>query len=85
MKKWTLIFFISFWLLLMIIIPGSYDSRGTAVAWHDYHEAPSETTLKEFQDAKRSDRWHIFVCELVLGGVLVWPVIALVRLSKRES
>ena len=85
MKKWALILFISFWLLVMLTFPGGYDSSKTAVAWHDYHETPNETTLKALQDAKRSERWHIFVCELVLGAVLVWPVIALVRLSNRES
>jgi hypothetical protein len=85
MKKWTLILFISFWIFLMVAVSGDYNSSRTAVAWYRYHTAPSEMTLKEFQDAKRSDRWHILVCELILGGVLVWPVIALIHLSKRES
>jgi len=84
MKKWGLIFFISFWLLVMLVFSGGYDSRETARAWHNYHEAPSDTTLKELQDAKKLDRWHIFVCEMVLGAVLIWPVIALIRHSKRE-
>ena len=69
----------------MIAFSGGYDTRRTAAAWHNYLETPNETTLKELRDAKRSDRWQIFVCELVLGGVLIWPVIALVRLSNKES
>ena len=86
MKKWTLILFVVFWLLLMLAFSGGYDSHKTAVAWHHHHgESPSETTLNELQAAKASDRWHIFAYEMILGTVIIWPVIQLVRLNERES
>jgi hypothetical protein len=85
MKKWSLILFIAFWLLLMLAFSGGYDSHTTAVAWHHHHEARSEMTLKELQAAKRSDRWHILFYEMILGAALIWPVIALIRLSRKES
>ena len=70
---------------MMLLLPGSYDSRKTAVAWGRYHEAPSASTFKELQAAKRSDRWTILVCELVLGGVRVLPVAALIRMERKTS
>ena len=85
MKKWTLILFVVFWLLLMLAFSGGYDSHKTAVAWYHHHESPSETTLNELQAAKWSDRWHIFAYEMILGTALIWPVIQLVRPSKRDS
>ena len=85
MKKWTLILFVVFWLFLMLAFSGGYDSHKTALAVYHHLESPSETTLNELQAAKRSDRWHIFVYEMILAPVLIWPVIQLVRLSKRES
>jgi hypothetical protein len=85
MKKWALIVFISFGIFVMICFPGTYDSRAMAVAWGHYHDAPSDKTRQEIQDARRSDHWHIFVCELVFGAIRVWPVIALIQTSKRTS
>ena len=85
MKKWSLIIFIAFWLFLMLALSGGYDGRRTAAAWRRHYEAPSETTLEEIQAAKRSDRWHIVSCEGILGTVLIWPVIALARLSRRAD
>ncbi len=85
MKKWSLILFIAFWLLLMLAFSGGYDSHSTAVAWRHHHDAPSEATLKELNAAKRSDRWHILGYEVILGTALIWPVIALVRLARKES
>ncbi len=85
MKKWALIVFISCWLWVMLAFSGGYHSHRTAVAWYENYKAPGERTARALQDAKRSDRWHIFLCELVLGAVLVWPVLALVRLDRQES
>lgn len=85
MRRWSLILFMAFWLLLMVAFSGGYDSHSTAVAWRHHHDAPSEAMLKELNTAKWSDRWHILAYEVVLGAVLIWPVIALVRLSRKES
>jgi hypothetical protein len=84
MKKWALILFISCWTLIMVSFSGLYDSQRTARARRQYHDAPSETAGKELQDAKVSDRWHILVYELLLAGVLVWPVAALIRTEWRD-
>jgi hypothetical protein len=84
MKKWVLILLISLWVLFMVAFAGGYDGRKTAVASRNYREAPSEITRSELHAAKRSDRWHILICELVMGALLIWPVISLVRLSNRE-
>jgi hypothetical protein len=83
MRKWALILLIACWALVMVGLPGFYDSRKTALAWRQYHDSPGEATLRQLQDAKRSERWQILVCELILAGVVVWPVLAVIRLDRR--
>jgi hypothetical protein len=82
MKKWTLILVISCLILMMVACPGLYDSHTKAVAFRHYSDAPSDATLRELQDAKKSDRWHILIYELVLGGLLAASSLVLIRVDK---
>jgi hypothetical protein len=82
MKKWALILAISCLILMMIVFPGQYDSHTRAVTFRHYRDAPSDTTLKEFKDAKASDRRHILIYEVVIGGVLAMLWFALIRADK---
>ena|SRR5947209_6364656 len=84
-KKMILIVFISGWAFMMLSFSGLYDNHRTALAWHRYNDAPSETTRREIRDAKSLDRREILLWEVALGTVLIWPVIAVFRLSKKES
>jgi hypothetical protein len=82
MKKWALILAISCLILMMIGLPGLYDSHTRAVTFHHYRDAPSDATMKGFQDAKASDRRHILIDEVVIGGVLAMLWFALIRADK---
>jgi len=68
----------------MLSFSGLYDTRRTALAWHRYHDALSDATWRGIQDAKGLDRREILIWEAVLGTVLIWPVIALARPSKKQ-
>lgn len=70
---------------MMLIFPGLHDTRRMALAVQRYHEAPSDATRAELEDAKRLDRGEILIWEAALGVVLIWPVVALVRLAEKQS
>ena len=82
MKKWALILTASCVILMMVGFPGLYDSRTRAEAFRHYRDDQSETTVKELQDAKASDRQHILIYELVFGGVLTMLWFVLLRTEK---
>ena len=83
-KKPLLILFICGWAFMMLSFSGLYDTRRTALAWHHYHDMRSDATRREIEDAKRLDRREILMWETALGTVLIWPVVALVRLTKKH-
>ena len=69
----------------MFSFPGLYDTRRTALAWHRYHDAPSDATRSEVEHAKRLDRREILLWEVGLGTVLIWAAVALARRTKIQS
>jgi hypothetical protein len=83
-KKPLLILFICGWAFMMLSFSGFYDTRRTSLAWHRYHDAPSDATRREIEHSKRLDRREIVIWEAALGTVLIWPVVALTRLTKRQ-
>jgi hypothetical protein len=80
-----LLLFMSVIVLLMAGCPGLYDSKRREIAHRHYTAAPSDSTLKELDEAKRLDSRDILVFELVMAGVLALSVIGFDRAGKCDS
>ena len=55
--------------LMMVSMPGLYDTKRRAIAVYHYHIAPSETAKREVEEAKRLDRRDTIIFGFVLFGV----------------
>ena len=51
----------------MVIGPGTYDSRRTAIARKHNYDSPSDNTKKEVEEAKAADKVIIIRLETFLG------------------
>ena len=74
-----LFLFMTFWILLMVGCPGLYDSRRMAVAFNHYHDAQTDATRHELDEARRLDRRDILVYESFMAAILGAAIYGFIR------
>jgi hypothetical protein len=80
-----LLLFMTFWILLMVGCPGLHDSRRRIEAANNYHDAPSDKTRQELEEARRLDWRDILVMESFMAVILGAAIFGFIRAGKNET
>jgi len=78
-----LLVFMTFWILLMAGCPGLHDTIRMQRAFNNYHDAPSEKTRQELEEARRLDRRDIFIIEGIMAAILGAAIYGFIRAGRR--
>ena len=82
MLKWSLLVVMSVTILMMLTLPGLYDSRRTQQAFSRYRNSPSALTERQVEDAKAADWRDIAIYEAVFAVLLAASTVAYLRVAK---